>query len=368
MKHIGTALRAAVSLGLCAALLAGCSLLPPDPAPEQPVPTDPLTGQEQLWPGQRPVAVSIENASDSTTQWGLSAASVVLEARTELQGSTRLCLVYPSVNAVPQVGPVAAGEDLYWRLLVGQQVIPVQRGGGQFDQNYLDYYSLRPVDALEAGRNAFSCPAGWSNAPLWYTSGSALSSALETLNISSTLTESRVTTAASAAADSASGEDTPLTIPALLPQSMENKVPDATAPDAVNVRLQFDEQNATGFAYDAESATYKMLHADGTPQLDANSGQQAAFDNLLVLFSASALRDDEQTFDYDLSMGGGVWLNGGHLWYITWTQGTDTTFQFYDADGELLTLNAGRSYLALVSSVTGQELTVTNSAGENLIQ
>lgn len=85
---------------------------------------------------------------------------------------------------------------------------------------------------------------------------------------------------------------------------MENKVPDATAPDAVNVRLQFDEQNATGFAYDAESATYKMLHADGTPQLDASSGQQAAFDNLLVLFSASALRDDEQTFDYDLSMGG----------------------------------------------------------------
>lgn len=245
MKRIGTALRAAVSLGLCAALLAGCSLLPSDPAPEQPVPTDPLTGQEQLWPGQRPVAVSIENASDSTTQWGLSAASVVLEARTELQGSTRLCLVYPSVNAVPQVGPVAAGEDLYWRLLVGQQVIPVQRGGGQFDQNYLDYYSLRPVDALEAGRNAFSCPAGWSNAPLWYTSGSALSSALETLNISSTLTESRVTTAASAAADSASGEDTPLAIPALLPQSMENKVPDATAPDAVNVRLQFDEQNAT---------------------------------------------------------------------------------------------------------------------------
>ena len=73
MKRIGTALRAAVSLGLCAALLAGCSLLPSDPAPEQPVPTDPLTGQEQLWPGQRPVAVSIENASDSTTQWGLSA-------------------------------------------------------------------------------------------------------------------------------------------------------------------------------------------------------------------------------------------------------------------------------------------------------
>ena len=103
-------MRALLCFALSAALLTGCALSPSSQPAESP--TDPLTGQEQLWPGQRPVAVSIENASDSTTQWGLSAASVVLEARTELQGSTRLCLVYPSVNAVPQVGPVAAGEDL----------------------------------------------------------------------------------------------------------------------------------------------------------------------------------------------------------------------------------------------------------------
>lgn len=370
MKRIWTALRAAVSLGLCAALLAGCSFFPADSSSDAAAPADPLTGQELLWPGQRPVAVSIENATSSTTQWGLSSASVVLEARTQLQGNTRLCLVYPSVEAVPRVGPVAAGEDLYWRLLVGQQILPVQRGGGAFDQNYLDYYSLRAVDALETGRNAFSCPEGWSNAPLWYTSGTALSSVLDELNISSVLTESRVTSAVSSTTGDASdpGEESILTVPSLLPQSVHNKVPDATAADAVNVLLQFDEQNATGFTYDADSATYRMLHADGTPQLDSNNGQQAAFDNLVVLFSTSSLRDDDQTLDYDLSMGGGVWLNGGHLWYITWTQGADSTFLFYDSDGELLTLNAGRSYLALVSSVTGQELTVTNSAGENLIQ
>ena len=363
MKRIRTAL----CLILAAALLAGCAFLPSESEPEALAPADPFTGHPLEWPGQRPVAVTIENSTASATQWGISSASVVLEALTEAGMATELCLVYPALAATPKVGPVAAGQDIYWRLLVGQQPLPVQRGGGQFDQNFLDYYSIRAVDALEAGRTAFDCGSEWSNAPLWYTSGSALSSALETLNISSTLTESRVTTAASAAADSASGEDMPLTIPALLPQSMENKVPDATAPDAVNVRLQFDEQNATGFAYDAESATYKMLHADGTPQLDANNGQQAAFDNLLVLFSASALRDDEQTFDYDLSMGGGVWLNGGHLWTITWTQGQDNTLLFYDADGRTMNIKAGTSYIALVTSVTGQELTVTNSSGEEIL-
>ena len=365
MKRIFTALKMMGSLALCAALLAGCAVLPADSAPEATPPADPLTGLEARCPGQRPVAVTIANGTASTTQWGISAASVVLEARTADYGDTSLCLVYPSVDTMPQVGPVTEGEDLYWRLLVGQQVLPVQRGGGMFDQNYLDYYSLRAVDALEVGKNAFSCTAAWQNAPLWYTSGGAVSGVLSSLNISASLMESRVTSAASGS--SASG-GAALTVPPLLPQAVDGKLPDATAPGAQNIRICFDDANATGFAYDEARGQYAMLHADGTPQLDAGSGQQAAFDNLLVLFSGSTLRDDGHTYDYDLTMGGGVWLNGGHLWYLTWTQGSDSTFQLYDADGRLLTLEAGTSYIALVSSVTGQELTVTNAAGENLIQ
>ena len=40
---------------------------------------------------------------------------------------------------------------------------------------------------------------------------------------------------------------------------------------------------------------------------------------------------------------------------------------FYDADGRPLTIRTGRSYIALVSSVTGQELTVLDSAGQNVL-
>ena len=348
---------------LCAVLLAGC--MPGGPAADSAASVDPLTGQEQQYPGQRPAAVVIDNAPGSTTQWGIGSASVVLEALTAQQQATRLCLVYPAVGAVPQVGPVSAGQDLYWRLLVGQQVLPVQRGGGQFDQNYLDYYSLRAVDALEVGTNAFSCETDWQNVPLWHTSGAALSGVLGSLNISPALTESRVTDTSSSSSDSESG--TLLSVPNLLPMQESGKLPDADASDAMSVRVQFDAQNATGFTYDADSKTYRMLHADGTPQLDANNGQQTDFDNLLILFSASTLRDDGVTLDYDLTMGGGVWLNEGHLWNITWTQGSETTFSLYDSNGRPLTLTAGRSYLALVSSLTGQELTVQNSTGENLL-
>lgn len=363
MKRIRTAL----CLILAAALLAGCAFLPSDSEPERPPPPTrspalPSSGRASVrWPWPLRTALPPPRS-------GAFPRRLWCWKPHRVGTSTELCLVYPALAATPKVGPVAAGQDIYWRLLVGQQPIPVQRGGGQFDQNFLDYYSIRAVDALEAGRTAFDCGSEWSNAPLWYTSGEAISNVLDELSISSVLTESRVTSAASAAADSASsGADAVLSIPALLPQEADGKLPDATAPDAVNVRVCFDDDNATGFSYDADSGLYRMLHADGTPQLDANNGQQAGFDNLLVLFSASELRDDGKTYDYDLSMGGGVWLNGGHLWTITWTQGRDNTLLLYDADGRTMNIEAGTSYIALVTSLTGQELTVTNSSGEAIL-
>lgn len=359
--------RTAVCLLLCAALLTGCSFRFSPSETAESTATDPLTGQELVWPGQRPAAVVIANASGNTTQWGIGSASVVLEALTETDAPTSLCLVYPSVGSMPQVGPVAAGQDLYWRLLSGQQVIPVQMGGGRFNQNYLDYDSVRAVDALETGRNAFSCLDVWSNSPLWYTSGEAVSGVLSSLNISPSVSESRVTSGVSSAPESSSQTTEIFRIPPFLPQAADVRLPDASAHGAVSVRVTFDERNATGFAYDEASGQYQMLHADGSPQTDANNGQPAGFDNLLILFSGSELRDDGRTFDYDLTMGGGVWLNGGHLWSLTWTQGSDSTLAFYDADGRPLTIEAGRSYLALVSSLTGQELQVADPDGQSLL-
>ncbi len=360
MKH--NWMQALGALVLCAVLLTGCTLSGGTPA-DSTASADPLTGQELLYPGQRIAAVVIDNSASSVPQWGIGSASVVLEALTAADAAPSLCLVYPSLQAMPTVGPVTLGEDLYWRLLSGQQVLPIQRGAGQYTRSYLEYYNIRAVDALEVGRNAFRSGTEWATNPAWRTSGADAAAVLPDLGISSAL--SSITLASSAAA-SETEPDTPV-VPPLLPLQMNGRLPDADAADAVRVTVNFQSLGSTGFVYQAEQSTYAMLHADGTPQTDANTGQQAAFDNLLILYSTSALRDDERTLDYDLSMGGGVWLNGGHLWHITWTQGTDSTFALYDSDGRPLTLESGRSYIALLSSLTGQELAVQNSAGEDLL-
>ena len=343
---------------LCAALLCGCTFNG-STAPAGSAPADPLTGQELQYPGERTAAVVIDNAASSTTQWGIGSASVVLEALTESGSSTELCLVYPALEAMPIVGPVTRGQDLYWRLLSGQQVLPIQCGSSAYAKRYLEYYNLRAVDAQEVGRNAFvSTGYGWNSTPLWRTSGKAVASVLDSLSISTAVNQNTA---------SGSESETAGVLPALLPQRDTGHLPDANAADAVKVTVNFQSGGATGFVYDDALAAYGMLHADGTPQLDANTGTQAAFDNLLILYSGSSLRDDGRTLDYDLSFGGGVWLNGGRLWHITWTQGTDSTFVFYDADGRPLSICAGRSYIAMVSSVTGQELTVLDSAEQNAL-
>lgn len=345
---------------LCMALLAGCSLQGSLPAADSPAAADPLTGLEVLWPGQRPAAVVIDNSPQTVRQWGVDQASVVLEALTEGRSGTSLCLVYPSVDSVPKVGPVAQGRDLYWQLLAGQKVVPVQRGAGLYARNFLDYYGLRPVDALEVGRNAFDCDGGWEGTTGWYTSGTALNGVLADLGISSVLVSPSDT---ASAADSTAAEETEPSVPALLPFGGT----EGGVEDAQRVKIQFSPVSSTGFVYDTAAGVYRMQRADGSPQTDADTGSQAVFDNLLVLYSTPTLKDDGDTWDYDLSVGGGVYLNGGKMWSILWMQGKETTLALYDEEGRAMNVLPGRSYLAVVGSVTGQELTVKDSTGANLV-
>ena len=275
MKRIWT--RAAAAAMLCAALLSGCAFageIASDRAP-----ADPLTGQELQYPGQRTAAVVIDNIG--TVQWGIGSASAVLEAQTEADAPASLCLVYPAVSAMPTVGPVTLGQDLYWRLLSGQQVIPVQRGGGQFARNYLDYYNIRAVDALEVGQNAFSCDSSWSNAPLWRTSGAQVQGVLDSLNISSQLDELAAASSGAASENADSGTVT-AALPALLPQRAEPRLPEPQSEEAVQAQVHFGTQSTTAFAYDETSGTYGMLRADGTPQTDANTGTQAQWDAVRI--------------------------------------------------------------------------------------
>ena len=250
------------------------------------------------------------------------------------------------------------GRTLYWQLLAGQQALAVQRGGSRYTRNYFDYYNLEPIDAAEVGRLAFHTGQKWSNAPAWYTSSTELEAAAARLGLTTGITAGKTTE---------TDTEGRLQLPAFLPFAESGRLPVPSAEGAVEMRVQFSPGSATAFRYDEASQLYRMERGSGIPQRDANTGVQVSFDNLLVLYTASSLREDGHTLEYDLSMGGGVLLRAGRLWHITWRQGAKSTLALYDEDGKALALAPGSSYIALVSSVTGREVAVTDQAGESLL-
>ena len=344
-----------LSLALLGLALTGCGLLPAaETGAERAAPLDPLTGRAADYPGQRPAAVMAAGGSEAAQQWGMAQASVVLEALTEGAGQTSLCLVYPALEAVPTVGPVAQGRDLYLQLLSAQQVIPVQRGASLYAANLLDLYSVRALDGHVLGTTAFTYQGSWGTPDqfCWTTSGSLLAQALSSQGIN---------TAVQRSSGSSSEEEEPQ-LPPLLPFG----TPEGGTEGAIRAKVSFAQGEASAFEYDAGTGQYAMYRADGRAQTDAGTGEQVAFDNLLILYSAPTLRDDGYTWSYDLTVGGGVYLSGGKMWNILWMQGKESTLAIYRTDGTALNIAPGRSYIALLGSLSEQKLSVWDSAGNTL--
>ena len=241
---------------------------------------DPLTGELARWPGQRPASVFVYNGMDAGRQWGIGEASVVFEALTEGESSTSLCLAYPSLEAVPKVGPVAQAQDLYLQLLICQQAIPVQRGASIYAANFLDCYQISPLDALSLGVKGFNYEGVWGQPDQisWTTSGASLTP----LAASAGVSLEPQAAAAAASADSEAEADEGIRLPPLLPFGE----PAGGKEGASSVEVIFSADASTSFTYDAGTGHYLMARADGTPQTDANTGAQAGFDNLLILYSA----------------------------------------------------------------------------------
>lgn len=347
-----------LALALCVLLLAGCGLSAPlaQPAatPEPtaapaaapsataaPAPTMPLTGLAGAAGASltaRPAAVMVGGSATATArQWGIADASVVIEALTEGKTVSRM-LWFDSLAAVPKVGPVAGGRDVFWQLVLPQNTITVQKGMDLYTENLLDCYAWQPLDALALGVNCFdydsSDPAAVDE-DCWYAQGVTLANGLPVYGIS------------------AEGD---------VPRWQQFGTASAGAGAAASLTVAYSDTSATILKW--ENGAYAMYRTDGTPQLDANTGAQAAFANAVVLYASAGVKDNKYTRDYDLTGGSGLYLTGGTWQAITWKKGgAAAPLQLLDAAGAPLTLTAGKTYLGIWGGFAGQSLTLADAAG-----
>ncbi len=299
---------------------------------------DPLTGEliDDDLSGMRPAAVVIKNDRLAAPQYGLSEAGILYEAAVE-GGMTRFLAVYPGVSSLENVGPVIDSRTYFYDFAANHDAMIVIAGSTAAGRELAEKRNITALDAivgeLEPGfeRNAqLISERGSENSIL--AKGSGLKFRAQALGV-----EIRTDKAP---------------VPYTILDSMENReMPDGK--HCSKLSIQFSANMNVYFTFSTLTNTYSRFQY-GDKHIDAKTGKQLSFANLLVIF-ADQNTLNPATGEISISASGkgtGYYVYGGSYIPISWTRtGGEYPIKLYEADGKTpLTVSAGRTYIAVMSS------------------
>lgn len=115
------------------------------------------------------------------------------------------------------------------------------------------------------------------------------------------------------------------------------------------VELGFSSLSTPYLTYDKESKSYLRFQFDKA-HIDKNTGKQLAYKNIIVQLVKEWNKDKNgyQTMDIENAEGKGYYITNGQAVDITWKKNESTKkMRYYDKAGEELTINPGKTYIAL---------------------
>ena len=285
--------------------------------------------------GKRPVAVMVNNVQKAMPQYGVSQADLIFEIPVE-GDATRFMALYGDYTKVPQVCPIRSCRYYFPALSQGFDAFYVNWG---IDDTIADYLEALDLDQIEGitntgglfGRDQEKLSQGYAVEHTGFFDGTKLASYIESKGLRTDLREEKKGAA-------------------FLFNGMEEQLkPEGS--DCTQVDVQFGAQSST-FTYDAEKKVY-LKQINGTPQIDAKTGEQLAFTNVLVLETEISVRDEvgRKKIDWDGGANAkGYYISNGGVQEIHWSKdenNEESYLRFYDLSGNEIKINRGKSYIAL---------------------
>ncbi len=135
---------------------------------------------------------------------------------------------------------------------------------------------------------------------------------------------------------------------------------------ANKVELGFSSYTTPYFEYDQETKLYGRYQFGGA-HVDANTGEQLKFKNIIVQFVKEWDIDKNgyQTMDIENSSGEGYYISNGKAVPITWQKNESTgKMHYYGADGEILKVNAGKTFIAVFPNNRTDKVVFTGETAE----
>lgn len=285
--------------------------------------------------GKRPVAVMVNNVDAALPQYGISAADLIFELPVEYD-LTRLMAVYGDYTQIPEVCSIRSCRYYYPILAVGFDAIYVNWGMNEsvarptvnsmdIDQYDGDEYGLG--DCFGRDKARYESGYAWEHTGVFH--GPNFPSVLEKDKVRTDLKEDKTGAAFN------------------FVEMDKNAAPNGE--DAQKVRVDFGA-NYSVFTYDEENHEYLKNFKD-SPHMDGISKEQLKFENVIVLEAEIKPYPGDEVIKYVDWEGGenakGYYISEGKMVPITWSKaGMYDPLKFFDANGNELQLNRGKSYIA----------------------
>ena len=256
---------------------------------------DPLTGEARKSTG-RMVGVMVNNIANSEKQnarpqRGIGSADLLIESKVE-GGITRLCAVFRDADTIPEVGPLRSGRDQFLQLLMPHQALYYHDGESIFCTQFINVYDYSGLNI--GGKSYFNTPIH----------------------------------------------------PHVAHRDNRGR---NVAYESYRTRLTY---NSWGRSYKLEMYNRSKKAYENT--VDELTGKQLTFDNVVVCFAdiAAYAGDSHDVQSVNYVAGGQAYLfTRGGVQVGRWEKPHPThPLKLYTETGEEMTLNRGKTYLALVDN------------------
>ncbi len=311
-----------------------------------PVDMNPLTGRYTMNPdnaGKRPVGVMFSNIQNALPQLGIGSADLYYEMVVE-SGYTRIMAMFADASTIPEICSIRSARNSFVDIAMGHDALLVHFGASILCWDYMAAQGIQTLDWQ------FYSAGYWRDPEIAAAKGA----------------EHSVKSNAELILGAIAGKGMRDTLNDGVGTAFHFRYPESFVPaeggDCTHFAIPFTDWGSSPtaeFTYDADLKTYGKSQY-GAPQIDGTTGEQLRTTNVFILFTTIYPLDPNGHVAARLTDGGsGYYLSGGRIQEIGWVKGgIYDPFVFTAADGSSLQVNAGKSYVCVVSSDQADRVTI----------
>lgn len=279
---------------------------------------------------QRPIAVMVDNESIALPHYGLSEADVVYEMMNSTMNGriTRFMALFKDYESVKQIGSIRSVRPTNVILSAEWNAILCHDGGPFYIDEYIDEPSTDHFTGTFSRVD--------NGKPREYTEY-ILPGDMED-NFEHSKVDREYNSYYEGPHYQFASEESPIDL-------SDNQ----DAVDAMLVDLPFPH-NGSYLEYDEETQLYNYFEYGKAHVDPGNDNAQMCFKNVLIQSCGFTQYDEHGYMIFDcISKGGGYYVTNGKAIPITWEKNSMTSpTNYYDADGNEITINTGKTYVGFV--------------------